>query len=91
MSRMEIYQTKCDMTDPVGSGCVSSVEDVEVVVTIHVESLELEEELLDDGLSLEGDDAVLVPLVPAVQHHAVHRAGEVGQVAALAARLADRV
>ena len=48
MSRMEIYQTKCDMTDPVGSGCVSSVEDVEVVVTIHVEPLELEEELLDD-------------------------------------------
>ena len=86
--------TKCDMTDPVGPGCVSSVEDVEVVVTIHVEPLELEEELLDDGLCLEGDDAVLVPLVPAVQHHAVHRAGEVGQEAALpalAARLADRV
>ena len=91
---MEIYQTKCDMTDPVGSGCVSSVEDVEVVVTIHVEPLELEEELLDDGLSLEGDDAVLVPLVPAVQHHPVHCLGDVGHevaVLALRADLADRV
>ena len=67
------------------------VVDVEVIIAVHLQPLELEEELLDDGLSLEGDDAVLVPLVPAVQHHAVHRAGEVGQVAALAARLADRV
>ena len=94
VSNRNIYKTKCDMTDPVGPGCVSSVEDVKVIVTIHVEPLELEEELLDDGLCLEGDDAVLVPLVPAVQHHAVHRAGEVGQEAALpalAARLADRV
>ena len=91
MSRMEIYQTKCDMTDPVGSGCVSSVEDVEVVVTIHVEPLELEEELLDDGLSLEGDDAVLVPLVPAVQHHAVHRPLDLGQEVALSVLVADLV
>ena len=91
MSRMEIYKTKCDMTDPVGSGCVSSVEDVEVVVTIHVESLELEEELLDDGLSLEGDDAVLVPLVPAVQHHAVHRPLDLGQEVALSVLVADLV
>ena len=70
------------------------VVDVEVIVAVHLQPLELEEELLDDGLCLEGDDAVLVPLVPAVQHHAVHRAGEVGQEAALpalAARLADRV
>ena len=67
---------------------------VEVVIAIHLKSFKLQEELLEDGLCLEGDDAVLVPLVPAVQHHAVHRAGEVGQEAALpalAARLVDRV
>ena len=78
MSRMEIYKTKCDMTDPVGSGCVSSVEDVEVVVTIHVESLKFQQELLEDGLCLEGDNAVLIPLVPALQHHSVHRPWNVG-------------
>ena len=89
MSRMEIYQTKCDMTDPVGSGCVSSVEDVEVVVTIHVEPLELEEELLDDGLSLEGDDAVLVSLVPTLQDDTVHRLLDLGEEVALFALVAD--
>ena len=62
-----------------------------MVVAVDVKSLKLQQEFLQDALGLEGDHAVLVPLVPAVQHHAVHRAGEVGQVAALAARLADRV
>ena len=70
---------------------MSSIIDIEMVVTVNVKSLELQQELLHHGLRLEGDDTVLVPLVPAVQHHAVHRAGEVGQVAALAARLADGV
>ena len=62
---------------------MSSVEDVKVVVTIHVEPLELEEELLDDGLCLEGDDAVLVPFVPALQHHPVHRPWNVGHKVSL--------
>ena len=79
------------MTDPVGSGCVSSVEDVEVVVTIHVESLELEEELLDDGLSLEGDDAVLVPLVLAVQDHTVHGLLDLGEKVSLLALITELV
>ena len=57
---------------PVCTGGVSSVINVEVIVTVHVEPLKLQEELLEDGLSLEGDDAVLVPLVPALQHHPVH-------------------
>ena len=73
---------------------VGSIIDIEMVVTVNVEPLKLDQELLQDTLRLEGDDTVLVPLVPAVQHHAVHRAGEVGQEAALpalAARLADRV
>ena len=91
MSRMEIYQTKCDMTDPVGSGCVSSVEDVEVVVTIHVESLKFQQELLEDGLCLEGNDAVLIPLVPALQHHPVHRPLDLGEEVSLPGLVANLV
>ena len=55
---------------------MSSIIDIEVVVTVNVKSLELQQELLQDALGLEGDDAVLVPLVPAVQHNPVHRPGD---------------
>ena len=58
---------------PVCTGGVSPVINVEVIVTVHVKPLELQEELLEDGLRLEGDNAVLIPLVPALQHHPVHR------------------
>ena len=57
---------------------MSSIIDIEMVVTVNVKSLKLQQELLQDALGLEGDDAVLVPLVPAVKHHPVHRPGDVG-------------
>ena len=55
---------------------MSSVIDVKMIVAVHVEAVKLEQELLDDGVSLEGYDAVLVPLVVALQHHPVHRPGD---------------
>ena len=63
---------------PVCPSGVSSVIYVEVIVTVHVQPLKLQEELLEYGLCLEGDDAVLVPLVPTLQHHPVHRPWNVG-------------
>ena len=71
---------------------MSSIIDIEMVVTVNVKSLKLQQELLQDALGLEGDDAVLVPLVPAVKHHPVHRPGDVGHEGALpglAAHLAN--
>ena len=70
---------------------MSSIIDIEMVVTVNVKSLELQQELLQDALRLEGDDAVLVPLVPAVQHHAVHRPLDLGQEVALSVLVADLV
>ena len=57
---------------------MGSIIDIEMVVTVNVKSLKLQQELLQDALGLEGDDAVLVPLVPALQHHPVHRPWNVG-------------
>ena len=71
---------------------MSSIIDIEMVVTVDVKSLKLQQELLQDALGLEGDDAVLVPLVPAVQHHPVHCPGDVGHegpLLRLAAHLAN--
>ena len=48
-----------------------------MVVTVNVKSLELQQELLQDALGLEGDDAVLVPLVAALEDDTVHRPGDV--------------
>ena len=48
------------------------IVNIQVVIAVHLEPLELQEELLEDGLSLEGDNAVLIPLVPALQHHPVY-------------------
>ena len=70
---------------------MSSIIDIEMVVTVNVKSLELQQELLQDALGLEGDDAVLVPLVPAVQHHAVHRPLDLGHEVALSVLVADLV
>ena len=58
---------------PVCPSSVSPIINVEMIVAVHVKPLKLQEELLEDGFCLEGDDAVLVPLVPALQHHPVHR------------------
>ena len=55
---------------------MSAVIDVQMVMTVHVESVKLEQELLNDGLSLEGDDTVLVPLIIALQHHTIHCPGD---------------
>ena len=63
---------------PVCPSSVSPIINVEMIVAVHVKPLKLQEELLKDGLCLEGDDAVLVPLVPALQHHPVHRPWNVG-------------
>ena len=52
---------------------MSSIIDIEMVVTVDVKSLKLQQELLQDALGLEGDDAVLVPLVPTLEDDAVHR------------------
>ena len=69
-------------TYPEVSGGVGAIVDIEVVVTVHMQPgehqeelvedggdlpVELEEELLEDGGSLEADHAVLVPLVPATR------------------------
>ena len=68
---------------------MGSVIDIQVVVTVDVESLKLQQELLQDALRLEGDDAVLVPLVLAVQHHPVHRPGDAGHEVTLPRLAAD--
>ena len=52
---------------------MGSVIDIQVVVTVDVESLKLQQELLQDALRLEGDDAVLVPLVATLEDDAVRR------------------
>ena len=57
---------------------MGSIIDIEMDVTVNVKSLKLQQELLQDALGLEGDDAVLVPLVPTLQHHPVHRPWNVG-------------
>ena len=57
---------------------MGSIIDIEMIVTVNVKSLKLQQELLQDALGLEGDDAVLVPLVPALQHHPVHGPWNVG-------------
>ena len=71
---------------------MSSIIDIEMVVTVNVKSLKLQQELLQDALGLEGDDAVLVPLVAALEDDAVHRPGDVGHegpLPHLAAHLAN--
>ena len=76
-------ETSKQYSYPVCTGGVGPVINVEVIVTVHVKPLKLQEELLEDGLSLEGDDAVLVPLVPALQHHPVHCPWDVGHKVSL--------
>ena len=79
----EYEKTSNKYSYPVCTGGVSPVINVEVIVTVHVKPLELQEELLEDGLSLEGDNAVLIPLVPALQHHPVHCPWDVGHKVSL--------
>ena len=63
---------------PPGTRHMRPIVNIQVVIAVHLEPLKLQEELLEDGLCLEGDDAVLVPLVPALQHHPVHCPWNVG-------------
>ena len=77
------------ITHSEGASGVGSVIDIEMVVTVDVESLKLEKELLKDALRLEGKDAVLVPLVLAIQHHAVHCPGDAGHKVPLPRLVAD--
>ena len=59
-------------------GGVGSIENIKMVVTVHVESFKTEQKLLQDGLGLEGDDAIDVPLVPADHNCAVDCLGYLG-------------
>ena len=70
---------------------MGSIIDIEMVVTVNVKSLKLQQELLQDALGLEGDDAVLVPLVPALQHHPVHSPLDLGEKVSLPRLVADLV
>ena len=76
---------------PPRSRYVSPVIDVEMVVAVHLEPLELQQELLHHGLRLEGDDAVLVPLVLAVQDHTVHGLLDLGEKVSLLALITELV
>ena len=68
---------------------MSPVIDVEMVIAVHLEPLELQQELLHHGLRLEGDDAVLVPLVATLEDDAVHRLLDLGEKVALFALITD--
>ena len=78
-------------THPPGSGHVSSIIDVKMIIAVHLKTVKLQQELLDDRLGLEGDDAVLVPLVHALQHHPVHRPLDLGEEVSLSVLVADLV
>ena len=67
------------------------IVNIQVVIAVHLEPLKLQEELLEDGLCLEGDDAVLVPLVPALQHHPVYSPLDLGEKVSLPRLVADLV
>ena len=70
---------------------MSSVIDIKMIIAVHLESLELQQELLHHGLGLEGDDAVLVPLVLAVQDHSVHGLLDLGEKVSLLALITELV
>ena len=67
------------------------IVNIQMIVAVHLEPLKLQEELLEYGLCLEGDDAVLVPLVPALQHHPVHRPLDLGEEVSLPRLVANLV
>ena len=76
-------------THPPRTGHVSSIIDVKMIIAVHLQTIKLQQELLDDRLGLEGDDAVLVPLVLAVEDHPVHRPGDAGHEVTLPRLAAD--
>ena len=67
------------------------IVNIQMIVAVHLEPLKLQEELLEYGLCLEGDDAVLVPLVPALQHHPVNRPLDLGEEVSLPRLVANLV
>ena len=67
------------------------IVNIQMIVAVHLEPLKLQEELLEYGLCLEGDDAVLVPLVPALQHLPVHRPLDLGEEVSLPRLVANLV
>ena len=79
------------LTHPPGASYMSSIVDIEMVIAVHLEPVKLEQELLNDGLSLEGDDTVLVPLVVALQHHTVNCPLDLAEEVALPALVTDLV
>ena len=68
---------------------MSSIIDVQMIMAVHVKSVKLEQELLYDGVSLEGDHTVLVPLIIALQHYTIHRPGDAGHEVTLLVLPAD--
>ena len=67
------------------------IVNIQVVIAVHLEPLKLQQELFEDGLCLESDDAVLIPLVPALQHHPVHRPLDLGEEVSLPRLVANLV
>jgi hypothetical protein len=51
---------------------MSAVVYEQVVVAVELQKVETKHESLQDGMRLEGDDAVQVPLVLRLQHSAVY-------------------
>ena len=62
-----------------------AVVDDEFVIAVEGQFLEADHEALQDGLGLEGDDAVEVALVERGDHGTVHGPGNVGEEALFAA------
>ena len=54
-----------------------------MIIAVHLEPLELQQELLHHGLGLEGDDTVLVSLVATLEDNTVHRLLDLGEKVAL--------
>ena len=65
-------------TYPPWSSHVSSIIDVEMVIAIHLESLELEQELLHNRLCLESNDTVFIPLISTLKNNSIHSPLDLG-------------
>lgn len=58
----------------VGAHSIGPVVDEQVVVAVQLEALEPQHEPLEDGVRLEGDGALQVPLAPGSEHGALDHA-----------------
>ena len=79
------------LTHPPCSCYVGPVVDVEMIVAVHLKPLKLQQELLNDGFRLEGDDTVLVSLVLTVQDDSIHGLLNLGEKISLLALITELV